>query len=191
MDWFFDQWLYKMGHPVFEVTKNYSNGKLTLNVKQTQKIDVFNEYPQVEYFQTKVDIEIDGKIEQVWIKPQAENVFTFDTQTEPKLVNFDYEGTLIKELKFEKSTDELIYQMANDKDVLGRRWASGELPPKSPGSSRGSEAALRDAAVNDPAWQIRNAALLQIGSLPGAPLLQPQGVRTEAVGIHELLFKCS
>ncbi len=23
MDWFFDQWLYRMGHPIFEVTQNY------------------------------------------------------------------------------------------------------------------------------------------------------------------------
>ena len=27
---------------------------------------------------------------------------------EPKLVNFDYEGTIFKELKFEKPTDELV-----------------------------------------------------------------------------------
>ncbi len=79
MDWFFDQWLYKMGHPIFEVTKTYADGKLTLNVKQMQKIDVLNEYPQVEFFQTKVDIEIDGKIEQVWIKPQASCAKTAST----------------------------------------------------------------------------------------------------------------
>lgn len=36
MDWFFDQWLYRMGHPIFEVTQSYADGKLTLNVKQTQ-----------------------------------------------------------------------------------------------------------------------------------------------------------
>ena len=26
MDWFFDQWLYRMGHPVFEITQNYDEG---------------------------------------------------------------------------------------------------------------------------------------------------------------------
>ncbi len=52
MDWFFDQWLYKMGHPIFEVTKNYDAAKkqLTLNVKQTQKVDPNNEFPQTEFF---------------------------------------------------------------------------------------------------------------------------------------------
>src|SRR5436190_6529082 len=105
MDWFFDEWLYKMGHPIFEVTQNYNdaNKQLTLTVKQTQKVDPNNEFPQVEFFQTNVDIEIGTpsgtRIERVWIEPKAENVFTFNVDSKPNLVNFDYEGTLIKELK--------------------------------------------------------------------------------------------
>jgi aminopeptidase N len=132
MDWFFDEWLFKMGHPIFEVTQNYDEAKkqLTLNVKQIQKIDPDNEYPQADFFQTFVEIEIDGKIERVWIKPEAENVYTFDTAAKPKIVNFDYESTLIKELKFEKTVADLIYQMQNDKDVLGRNWAMQELKEK-------------------------------------------------------------
>ncbi|HXH68869.1 MAG TPA: M1 family metallopeptidase, partial [Pyrinomonadaceae bacterium] len=125
MDWFFDQWLYKMGHPVFEVTKNYdaTSKQLALNVKQTQKVDSNNEFPQTEFFQTFVDVEIGTesgtRVERVWIKPQAENSYTFAADANPILVNFDYEGTLLKELKFDKSIDELVYQLANDKDVLG------------------------------------------------------------------------
>lgn len=129
MDWFFDEWLYRMGHPVFEVTQNYDEAakKLTLNVKQTQKVDILNEYPQVEFFQTNVDVEIDGKVQRVWIEPKAENVFTFDSPVKPKIVNFDYESTLIKEIKFDKSSDDLAYQMVNDKDALGRHWAMLEI----------------------------------------------------------------
>jgi aminopeptidase N len=59
MDWFFDQWLYRMGHPIFDVTQSYGGGKLTLNVKQTQKLDLTNEYPQTEFFQGYVDVEVD------------------------------------------------------------------------------------------------------------------------------------
>src|SRR4029079_9949916 len=104
--------------------------QLTLNVKQTQKVDPNNAFPQTEFFQSYVDVEIDGRVERVWMKPQAENVFTFDSPTRPKLVNFAYENTLLKEMKFDKSVDELVYQMQNDKDVLGRRWAMGELEAK-------------------------------------------------------------
>ena len=169
MDWFFDQWLYKMGHPIFEVTQTYydSAKKVTLNVKQTQKIDVNNEFPQVEFFQTYVDIAIDGRVERVWVKPQPENIFTFDSAAKPKLVSFDNESTLIKEVRFEKSTDDLLYQLESDKDITGRRWAMGELEKKA-----GSEAektrivsALITSVEKDLSWRIRRAALSVIASI--------------------------
>ena len=168
MDWFFDQWLYRMGHPVFEVTQSYDNAskKLTLNVKQTQKLDLTNEFPQTEFFQSKVDVEIDGRIETVWLKPQAENVYTFDSATKPKLVNFDYESTLLKEMKFDKSVDDLLYQMQNDKDVLGRRWAMAELKEKANGADKERIVdALVVSAEKDLFWRIRRAALSEIAAV--------------------------
>lgn len=169
MDWFFDQWLYKMGHPIFEITQNYDEGskKLTLNVKQTQKIDATNSFPQVEFFQSYVDVAIDDRIERVWLKPQAENVFTFDSPARPKIVDFDNEGTLFKEVKFEKSTDELLYQMQNDSDVIGRRWAMGELEKKAADAGERTRivSALITSAEKDPFWRIRRAALSVIANL--------------------------
>ncbi len=169
MDWFFDQWLYRMGHPIFEVTQSYDDAakKLTLNVKQNQKIDLNDEFPQVEFFQTFVDVAIDDKIERVWLKPQAENLFTFDSPTKPKLVNFDHEGTLIKQITFEKPTDELIYQMLNDKDILGRRWAMGELEQKTgvPSDKSRIVTALLTAMEKDKSWRIRRAALSVIANI--------------------------
>ncbi len=173
MDWFFDQWLYRMGHPVFEVTKSYdaASKKLTLNVKQTQKVDPFNEFPQVEYFQTYVDVEVDGGVKRVWIEPKAENVFTFDSPAEPKLVNFDFEGTLIKEMKFEKSVDEMIYQLANDKDVLGRRWAGERLTAayKAENAAKADQekilAAFRRSVESDSSWRIRRGLLSEIANI--------------------------
>lgn len=173
MDWFFDQWLYKMGHPVFEVSKSYDANakKLTLNVKQTQKLDLTNEFPQTQYFQTYVEVEIDDRIERVWIKPEAENVFTFNSEAEPKLVNFDYEGTLLKELKFEKSSDELIYQMLNDKDIIGRRWAMSELAANAASDGIAAEektkivTAMRNALENDKSFRIKRAAMQELGSV--------------------------
>ena len=169
MDWFFDEWLYKMGHPVFEVTKSYDAAakKLTLNVKQTQKIDPNNAFPQTEFFRAYVDVEIDGSVQRVWIEPKAENVFTFDAPTEPKLVNFDYESSLLKELTFDKSVDELIYQMQNDKDVLGRRWAMGELAKKAAADSDKGKilAAFQTAAAADNLYLNRRAAIGEIGNI--------------------------
>jgi aminopeptidase N len=169
MDWFFDQWLYKMGHPVFDVTQSYDDAKkqLTLNVKQTQKIDTTNAYPQTDFFQSFVDVEIDNKIERVWMEPKAENVFTFTVGAKPKLVNWDYESTLLKEMKFEKPVDDLLYQMANDKDVLGRRWAMSELEAKAKAGTERDRivTALVTSAEKDPFWRIRRAALSVIANI--------------------------
>lgn len=167
MDWFFDQWLYKMGHPIFEVSDKWENGKLTLTVKQTQKIDILNEFPQVEFFQTFVDVEIDGQIKRVWIEPKAENTFTFDAATKPKLINFDHEGTLIKELTFNKSTEDLIYQAKNDKDVLGRHWAMTQLGNKFDNSPEKPRilTAIREMAGGDTSADNRKAALNKVQEL--------------------------
>ena len=188
MDWFFDQWLYKMGHPIFEVTQNYDEvaKKLTLNVKQTQKIDPTNPYPQVEFFQTYVDVEIDGQVQKVWIEPKAENVFTFDAATKPKLVNFDYEGTLIKELRFDKSIDELVYQLKNDKDVLGRISALDTLAmPRPPGPDKELNnqyanqihVAIIEAITGDPFEKVRINAIehiISLSSVRGMPTVFDQ-----------------
>ena len=133
MDSFFDQWLYRMGHPVFRVTQTYDPAPktLTLKIKQEQKSDSNYAYPQATLFQTPVEIEIGtasgARVERVIIEPKEEQSFTFQVDAEPQLVNFDYGDTLIKELHFDKPTNALIYQLNRDEDVMGRMWALGQL----------------------------------------------------------------
>ena len=194
MDWFFDQWLYKMGHPVFEVTQDYDEAKkqLTLSVKQTQKIDPLNEYPQVEFFQTFVDIEIDNLIERVWIEPKAENFFTFNVAQKPKLIDFDNEGTLIKELKFEKPTDDLVYQFKNDKDVLGRASAMRQLSSRWRAKETADAdktkilAAFNQTMTNDPFWAIRRDAV-QIVTAPQGDSNNPAPANYDQTTISALV----
>ncbi len=172
VDAFFDQWLYRMGHPVFEVSKNYDedSGELTLDVKQVQTRDLTSDYPQTKYFQMPVDIEIvtskGAKIETVFIEPKESNSFIFkNIPSEPLLVDFDNEGTLIKEITFKKPIDELLYQAKNDEDIIGRNWAMQELTEIAKpvrGLSTDKEKVLdffQNAATTDPSWQLRRAAL--------------------------------
>lgn len=120
--WFFDQWIYKVGLPKFEISKEYEPIKkqLKIFVRQIQKTDSISSYKQVDFFQGKVEIEIDNKIEVVTLEPKAENIFTFSMVNEPRLINFDYKDVWLCEKIFEKSFEELIYQAENDKSVLGR-----------------------------------------------------------------------
>ena len=133
MERFFDQWLYRMGHPVFRVTQAYdpSAKSLKLTLRQEQKPDPNAFYPQAVLFQTPVDVEISAagrtRVERITVEPKEEQTFNFPVDAAPQLVNFDYGDTVIKELKFDKTTDALAYQLANDEDVLGRVWALGQL----------------------------------------------------------------
>jgi aminopeptidase N len=179
MDWFFDEWLYKMGHPVFRVTQTYDAAAkaLKLTVRQEQKPDPDSQYPQVGFFQTPVDIEIGTaaktRVERVQIEPKEEQTFTFPVDTQPLLVNFDYSGTLIKELRFEKPLDQLVYQLSHDQDVLGRIWALGQLNAKlkdtaTPATDKQQIASqFASALTNDKFWGVRLEAATALNNIPG------------------------
>jgi aminopeptidase N len=167
MDWFFEEWLYKMGHPVFRVTQDYdaANKSLTLTVRQEQHPDPESQYPQVALFQTPLDIEIgtanSTRIERVRIEAKEEQTFKFPVDSEPLLVDFDYHDALIKELLFSKTNGQLMYQLAHDQDVLGRIWALQQLSArikddKTPSADRQSIVnAIGNAATKDQFWGAR------------------------------------
>ncbi|MDQ4122669.1 MAG: M1 family metallopeptidase [Acidobacteriota bacterium] len=179
MDVFFDQWIYKMGHPIFEITKSYdaASKTLKLNVKQTQKRDETSDYPQVELFQPPVDIEIGTasgtRVERVNLAAQPEQTVMISVDAEPLLVNWDYQNALIDEVKFDKSIDELAYQLKNDPDVMGRMWALSELRGKMNAANAADAdkqkalAAFHAAVVSDKVWQVRRDAINALA--PPAP----------------------
>ncbi len=180
MDWFFEEWLYKMGHPVFRVTQDYdaANKSLTLKVRQEQHPDPESQYPQVALFQTPVDIEIGTasgtRVERVRIEAKEEQTFKFSVDSEPLLVNFDYAGTLIKELLFSKTNGQLLYQLAHDQDVLGRIWALQQLASRMKDDKATSDGrqsivkAISEAATKDQFWGARLEAVIALNGLKDA-----------------------
>ena len=175
MDWFFDQWVYQMGHPVFRVTQAYdpARGSLTLTVKQEQRLDPANPYRQARFFRAPVEVSIGtergARVERAMIEAREEQTFSFAVDARPLLVNFDRGGTLIKELRFEKTTEELTYQLARDEDMRGRLWALEQLAGRLEGSRPPAErqrviAALAQALRGDAFWGMRLEA---VGALQG------------------------
>jgi aminopeptidase N len=177
MDWFFEQWLYKMGHPVFNVTQSYDAGAktLTLKVRQEQKPDPTSGYPQVAFFRAPLEIEIGTnartRIERVTVEPKEEQTFTFTVDSQPLLVNFDYGSTLIKELRFDKPTDELVHQLTLDEDVTGRLWALGQLANRlsdvnvAVADRQKIAAALTASLNNDRFWGVRVDIATALGGM--------------------------
>lgn len=153
LDWFFDEWIFKAGHPVFTVKSEWSRerGKVTLRIDQKQWV-----YEWVPLFQTPVDIGITtakGKrVERIRVAKEHD-VIELDCPDEPLLVRFDEGNHLLMQLDFTKGTKELLYQLEHD-DVLGRIRAAGALH-----NTPEAREALRRAAAADPFREVRRTAL--------------------------------
>jgi aminopeptidase N len=157
LSWFFDEWVYRMGHPEFEITSSYDGSKsFKLTVKQTQKPDDKRPwFRSPDFFTMPVDIAVTTsageKIHRVWIdKPEKE--FTFEVDSKPLIVNFDRGNYIIKQVKFNRSDDELAYQLNHDSDVMGRVLAAIELKTH---TSDAAAKALAESALRDSFWGVR------------------------------------
>ncbi len=162
MDWFFEQWIFKAGHPIFEVSYAWDERaqKLNLNVLQTQQTSEW-----IPIFKTPVQIGVatpEGKAtHKLWLDEKEER-FELNCRAKPLLVRFDEGSFLLKELTFKKSAEELLYQLTHD-DIIGRMWAASEL--KNFTDRAEVIAALREAAQTDSFWAVRRSAVEVLGDL--------------------------
>ncbi|MCK4646323.1 MAG: HEAT repeat domain-containing protein [Candidatus Aminicenantes bacterium] len=156
LDWFFKQWIFKPGHPVFDINQIWDKNskKLTLKIIQTQDTS-----KGIPIYKTPVLIGImtPGKklIKKIWIKDK-ESVFEFEVEQKPLLVRFDEGNFLLKEWTFNKTLEDLLYQLKND-DVIGRMWTASELIKFK--SDNKTATALLESAKNDPFWNVRANAV--------------------------------
>lgn len=161
MDWFFTQWVYKGGHPEYDVKWSYDrkNRLVALNVKQLQHVtDV------TPLFNMPIEIEIHTK-RRKWrekaVVDRAEQVLYLRAEEEPRCVLFDPENWILKTLKFEKGRDELIYQLSHAENIAPRMQACEAL-----GKLHYDEkavAALITALKSDKSDVVRRAAAKALG----------------------------
>ena len=102
LDWFFKQWVFKPGHPVFDVSYNWteSTGKLILKINQKQDTS-----KNIPIYKTPVVIGIvtpGEKITKKILLSKINNEFEFQIKQKPLMVRFDEGNYLLKELFFEK-----------------------------------------------------------------------------------------
>jgi aminopeptidase N len=162
LDWFFEQWVYKAGHPVFEVSSAWlpAARKLRLSVVQKQETS-----ERIPVFRTPVMVGIatpsGRKSERVWIR-KREEVFEIECVEKPWLVRFDEGNRLLMELRHPKPVEELLYQLSYD-DAMGRMWAASELKPHT--ADRRVIEALRRRAREDSFWAVRREALESLAAV--------------------------
>lgn len=166
LGWFFEQWLYKGGHPSFEVSWSWDDERrqATLKVRQTQPIDDLT-----PLFRMPVDLAFHTRGHGVTtLRVQLEDrehVFTVPLPERPWLVAFDPGNWLLKELSFEKPEPELVAQLRADPDVIGRIRAAHDLGRK---GTRAAVEALTIAVRQDPFWGVQTEAARALGQMKTA-----------------------
>jgi aminopeptidase N len=151
LNWFFDQWFLKAGHPTLTVSHSYTNGKVALTVKQEQDL----RYTPLYKLPLFVDIWVKGKVKRHFITVhEQEEVFYFEAETKPDLVFFDGETQLLADYTHKKSYEEYIFQYKNNTKVLARLEAISYLREH---LDKKEARNVLIAAFGDKSWEIRQA----------------------------------
>src|SRR5262249_36792801 len=170
LHWFFDQWLYGAGHPELEVGYEWRREQnlLKLSVKQVQKLEdkthVFRFPVEIEVVTVEADevIEAERRASYRVAVEKAEQDFYFPCESKPRMVLFDKGHRIFKVMRFEKSAQELIFQLTRAEEAMDRARAARELS-----AYKGAEAgaALREILLGDEFYGVRMAAAVSLGQI--------------------------
>ncbi len=170
LHWFFDQWLYGEGHPELEASYEWRREQnlLKLSVKQVQDVEdktrVFRFPVEIEVITVEPGevIETERRASYRVVVEKAEQDFYFPCESKPRMVLFDKGHRIFKALRFEKSAQELIFQLTRADEALDRARAAREL-----GAFRGEETvnALREVLLSDDFYGVRMATAVSLGEI--------------------------
>ena len=132
LGWFVDEWLYRAGFPEYTVAYTYDAAAhaLHLQVDQTQATrwntpDVFTMPIVIE---TKTQ---DGVVTRTSVRDdQRRQAFDIPCASKPVMVLFDPGQNILSRVTFNKTDEDLTYQMKNAESVLDRLTAADALIAK-------------------------------------------------------------
>lgn len=162
LDWFFHQWVYGAGSPVFDVSSNWNQAKRQIEfvVKQIQPVDSVT-----GIFRTPIDIEVwlrgNPETYRVMIE-KAEELFEFPAYQQPQCVIFDKGSKVLKRVRYEKPLEQWIFQLENASDGVDRLQAVREMQWY-PNSDTAVSALVR-ASVEDGFSDVRQEAVWALGN---------------------------
>jgi aminopeptidase N len=162
LNWFFDQWFFRPGHPVLKVDHNYlGSGKVQIKIKQTQDTLASTVYR----LPVKVDIWVNGKKNRhAVVIDKASQTFEFPAAKKPDLVLFDAESQLLGIVEHEKSRPEMAYQYGHADGFLPKYDALIQLEGKLADTTAKN---ILVRAMNDPFWKLRQMAISNFAEYDG------------------------
>ncbi len=189
LGWFFEQWIYKAGHPEYRVDKSWSKGTLSLRVRQAQNRD-----PMTGLFRMPVPLEFHmrGGIVRDTIQVEKEDeTFTFQLGEEPAYVIFDAGDAILKTVEFPRASDELVAQLMADRSIdrmlAVEELASADRTLKGPrGDQRRRSLALLKLLEREPAPFVREAIVNKASMLDSLVMIDVigRGLRDTSVTVR-------
>lgn len=156
LNWFFDQWFFNHGHPVVEITYDYSiRNQVTVNIEQQQpyifriplNIDVHEGTKKATYNVTVDD---------------AKARFTFPCKQIPDLVNVDADKIMLWKKADRKNLDNYVFQYQHGNYVDRLEAVRAALVA----SENEKSISLLKQAMKDKSERIRVEALTYLPQLP-------------------------
>ncbi|MEQ8705665.1 MAG: M1 family aminopeptidase [Phaeodactylibacter sp.] len=156
LNWFFNQWYFEQGHPELNVTYDFNEatGQANVMVEQVQNPEIM---PAIFQLPAAIDIyKANGeKVRHEVMVSERVQTFTFELEEAPALMQFDADRVLLAEVEDNKTSEQYLFQYEHAPHFLDRYEAVLEL--RGEGSPAGQQ--VMTAALKDPFWAIRTAAL--------------------------------
>ena len=161
LNWFFNQWYYKAGHPVVDVSYEYDEANKKMKMTVLQKQEAKENVPYIFDLPFSVDIYSAAgqapRHEKVRMTKRSET-FTFDVASKPALVDFDGDRMLLLQKTDNHSEEEWMFMYNNSKHYLARAEALDALK-----ASKNPKAQVTiKTALNDKFWGIREEAVQSV-----------------------------
>ena len=145
MDSFFQQWVWKGGHPEFKATTSWDGATklLTVALNQTQKAEGLTSIYRVPL---EIGLMVNGIFERHIVRiVDAAHAFLFKLAAEPTFVSIDPAGRVLKTLDYTPGERPLRERLTGDPEAVGRIEAAKALAKVgSPGAIEALRTALRN-----------------------------------------------
>ena len=163
LNWFFDQWFMRPGHPLLKVKQDYSAATNKVQLKITQAQDTLA--TTVYRLPLKVDVWTGGKKNRYEVVIDKVNqTIEFPSAKKPDLVVFDAESQLLANIEQDKDRQELVYQYNHAEQFLPKYEALAALEGKLQDSTARN---VLVKAMTDPFWKLRQMAISNFAEYDG------------------------
>ncbi len=153
LNWYWNQWYYGSGHPIFDISYSYDDLNKTAKVviNQVQNTGKFFRIPLA------IDVyESGSKIRhKVWVNSESDS-FYFKYGKRPDLINVDGDKIILCEKEDHKTLDNFIFQYKHAGLYMDRREAIEYCAEH---QDQAGALALLKMALKDPYFELRNLTL--------------------------------